>query len=77
MNLMLVCTILVITLSLTGCSGGNGAGHWFHILFVLIPFGITLYFLNKKVDDISKSLFKIEGQLSLLATKADKSEKKK
>ncbi len=77
MNFMLACTIIALTLALTGCSGGNGAGHWFHILFVIIPFGIALYFLNKKVDDISKSLFKIEGQLSQIATKVDKSEKKK
>ncbi|NIP32210.1 MAG: hypothetical protein GTN99_10495 [Candidatus Dadabacteria bacterium] len=76
MNKKIIITLTLITLTITGCSGSGGAGHWFHILFVLIPLGISLYFLNKKVDDISKSLFKVEGQISQLASKLERSEDK-
>ena len=77
MNSKILITLIIATFTLAGCSGGNGAGHWFHILFVLVPLGIAFYSLNKKVDDISKSLFKIEGRLSQLASKVDSSDRKK
>ncbi len=58
MNLKLLITLFTLTIALSGCSSGNGAGHWFHILFVIVPVGFILYILNKKIDDISESLFK-------------------
>ena len=64
-------------LILTGCSSEGGAGHWFHILFVIVPLGFILYLLNKKIDDISESLFNIEGQISKLNPKFEKNDKKK
>ncbi len=75
MNSVILTALLLITITLTGCSGRNGAGHWFHILFVIIPLGFILYLLNQKVNELSKSLFKIEGKLSQLASKLDKSDK--
>lgn len=77
MNLKLIITFSALCIGLSGCSGGSGAGHWFHILFIMIPLGFILYFINKKIDDISESLFKLEGQISQLASKSDKNEKKK
>ena len=64
-------------LILTGCSSEGGAGHWFHILFVIVPLGFILYLLNKKIDDVSESLFKIEAQMSKLSSKLEKNDKKK
>ena len=64
-------------LILTGCSSEGGAGHWFHILFVIVPLGFILYLLNKKIDDISEYLFKIEAQMSKLSSKLEKNDKKK
>ncbi len=77
MNLKLLITLFTLTIALSGCSGGNGAGHWFHILFVIVPVGFILYILNKKIDDISESLFKIEGQISKLTSNPEKNDKKK
>jgi len=77
MNLNLLIILFTLTIALSGCSGGNGAGHWFHILFVIVPVGFILYILNKKIDDISESLFKIEGQISKLTSKPEKNDKKK
>jgi len=77
MNLTLIITLCTLTIALSSCSGGNGAGHWFHIVFVIIPLGFILYLLNKKIDDVSESLFKIEGQISKLTSKLDKNDKKK
>ena len=59
-------------LILTGCSGEGGAGYWFHIIFVMIPLGIILYLLDNKIDDISDSLFKLEGKINTLSYKVDK-----
>ena len=42
-------------LTFTGFSGEGGAGHWFHILFVIVLLGFILHLLNKKIDDISES----------------------
>ena len=64
-------------LILTRCSSEGGAGHWFHILFVTVPLGFILYLLNKKIDDVSESLFKIEAQMSKLSSKLEKNDKKK
>jgi len=64
-------------LTFTGFSGEGGAGHWFHILFVIVPIGFILYLLNKKIDDISESLFKIEAQIYKLTSKLEKNDKKK
>lgn len=77
MNLKLLITLFTLTIALSGCSSGNGAGHWFHILFVIVPVGFILYILNKKIDDISESLFKIEGQISKLTSNPEKNDKKK
>ena len=77
MNLKLLITLFTLTIVLSGCSGGNGAGHWFHILFVIVPVGYILYTLNKKIDDIGDSLFKIEDRLSNLSSKSEKDDKKK
>jgi len=57
--------------------GAGGAGHWFHILFVIVLLGFILHLLNKKIDDISESLFKIEGQISKLTSKLERNNKKK
>jgi len=59
-------------LILTGCSGEGRAGHCFHIIFVIIPLGIILYLLNNKIDDLSDSLFKLEGKINTLSYKVDK-----
>jgi hypothetical protein len=77
MNIRLFLTVFTVMIALSGCSGGNGAGHWFHILFVIVPLGFIFYFLNKKIDKLSESLFKIEGKISQLTSKLEKNDKKK
>ena len=77
MNLKLLIILFTLTIALSGCSGGNGAGHWFHILFIIVPVGVILYILNKKIDEISESLFKIEDKISHTTSKMEKNDKKK
>jgi len=71
MNLNLI-SLSFCLLILTGCSGEGGAGYGFHIIFVIIPLGIILYLLNNKIDDISDSLFKLEGKITSLSSKVEK-----
>jgi len=39
--------------------------------------GVILYILNKKIDEISESLFKIEDKISNTTSKMEKNDKKK
>ena len=77
MNPTVLITFVAVTIALSGCTGGNGAGHWFHMLFIIIPVGFILYILNKKIDEISDSLVKIEDKISNIASNVEKSDKKK
>ena len=77
MNPTVLITFFAVTIALSGCTGGNGAGHWFHMLFIIIPVGFILYILNKKIDEISDSLVKIEDKISNIASNVEKSDKKK
>lgn len=74
MKLVTAVTIIIPSLLLAGCSGDFGAGYWFHILFVLVPFGYMLYKLNRKAGEISESLFKLEGKVDQLSSRIKKHE---
>lgn len=68
--------ILFMTIILlgAGCSGnaGTGAGHWFHILFIIIPAGIFLYLTNRKIDVLSDSISKMDDKLSTMSSRLEK-----
>jgi hypothetical protein len=66
-----------IVLALSSCSGDQqGAGYWFHFIFVVIPLIIIGFIIYIKSEKISDSLFSIEGQLKKLSSKAENLEEK-
>lgn len=56
------------------CSGG--AGHWFILIFVVIPVIVGLVKLFRESEATSDSLISIEGQLRRLNNKLDDLEAK-
>lgn len=57
---------------LTGCSGNpQGAGHWFHILFILVPLIIIGILLLRRLESLHDSVFTMEGQIKRLSGKLD------
>ena len=72
----IICLMILIPLLITGCSGnGGGAGHWFHILFIIIPAGIYLYMINKKLDALQDFVSKQADTISNLSARIDKDKK--
>jgi len=79
MKLSLRSVILILGLvpiTLSGCAGGDGAGYWFHIIFVLIPLIIIGALLWRYSESTSESLFIIEGQLRRLSNRIEELEEK-
>jgi len=69
--------ILPLVLALNNCSGqSEGAGYWFHLIFVVIPLIIIGFIIFIKSEKIIDSLFTIEGQLKKLANKVENLEEK-
>ncbi len=69
--------ILPLVLALNNCSGqSDGAGYWFHLIFVVIPLVIIGFIIFIKSEKIIDSLFTIEGQLKKLANKVENLEEK-
>jgi len=69
--------ILPLVLALNNCSGqSEGAGYWFHLIFVVIPLVIIGFIIFIKSEKIIDSLFTIEGQLKKLAKKVENLEEK-
>lgn len=69
--------ILPLVLALNNCSGqSDGAGYWFHLIFVVIPLVIIGFIIFVKSEKIIDSLFTIEGQLKKLANKVENLEEK-
>lgn len=64
-------------LALTGCSGNNGggAGYWFHIIFIMLPAGISLYLINKKLDSLNETVNRQADKLSNIYSLIDKVKK--
>ena len=69
--------ILPLVLALNNCSGqSEGAGYWFHLIFVVIPLVIIGFIIFIKSEKIIDSLFTIEGQLTKLTNKVENLEEK-
>ncbi|HLE26275.1 MAG TPA: hypothetical protein VI935_11620 [Thermodesulfobacteriota bacterium] len=69
--------ILPLVLALNNCSGqSEGAGYWFHFIFVVIPLIIIGFFIFIKSEKVIDSLFTIEGQLKKLTNKVENLEEK-
>ena len=66
----------LVPITLSGCAGGDGAGYWFHIIFVLIPLIIIGALLWRYSESTSESLFIIEGQLRRLSNRIEELEEK-
>lgn len=76
MNMYLYFLMMLIPFIITGCSGnGGGAGHWFHIIFIIIPAGISLYVINKKLDNLHEAVSKQNDKISNLSSRLDKNTK--
>jgi len=76
MNMYLYFLMTLIPFTITGCSGnGGGAGHWFHIIFISIPAGISLYVINKKLDYLHDAVSKQDNKISNLSSRLDKNTK--
>ncbi len=69
--------ILLLVLALNSCSGqSEGAGYWFHLIFIVIPLVIIGFIIFIKSEKIIDSLFAIEGQLKKLTNKVENLEEK-
>ncbi len=66
-----------IVLALSSCSGDQqGAGYWFHFIFVVIPLIIIGFIIYIKSEKIGDSLFSIEGQVKKLSSRLENLEEK-
>jgi hypothetical protein len=64
-------------LVLNSCAGDSqGAGYWFHFIFVLIPLIIIGFIIFTKGEKIIDSLSSIEGQLKKLSGRLGELEEK-
>ncbi|HEX9666692.1 MAG TPA: hypothetical protein VGA95_09065 [Thermodesulfobacteriota bacterium] len=62
---------------LGGCSGNpQGAGYWFHIIFILLPLIIIGVLLLRRIEGLHDSVFTMEGQLKRLSGKLDNIDEK-
>jgi hypothetical protein len=69
--------MIPVLLALNGCAGDSqGAGYWFHFIFVVIPLIAIGFIIFIKSEKISDSLFSIEGQLKKLSSKLESLEEK-
>ncbi|GIW47000.1 MAG: hypothetical protein KatS3mg078_0877 [Deltaproteobacteria bacterium] len=72
----LIAIIVLLTL-LNSCSGNSeGAGYWFHFVFVIIPLIVIGTLILRKAESISDSLFVIEGQIKKALSKLENLEEK-
>lgn len=68
---------LSLVLILSGCSGNpQGAGYWFHIIFILLPLIIIGVLLLRRIESLHDSVFTMEGQLKRLSGKLDNIDEK-
>lgn len=68
---------LPVVLILSGCSGNpQGAGYWFHIIFILLPLIIIGVLLLRRIESLHDSVFTMEGQLKRLSGKLDNIDEK-
>jgi hypothetical protein len=64
--------LLSVVFILGGCSGNpQGAGYWFHIIFILLPLIIIGVLLLRRIESLHDSVFTLEGQLKRLSGKLD------
>ena len=69
--------LIPVALAFNGCAGeSQGAGYWFHFIFILTPLIVIGVILFKKTEAISDSLFTIEGQIKKLSARLDILEEK-
>lgn len=69
--------LLILISFMTGCSGNpQGAGYWFHIIFILLPLILIGVFVIKRIETLHDSVFTIEGQLRRLSGKLDNIDEK-
>lgn len=72
MHLTNTIKLLSVVLILGGCSGNpQGAGYWFHIIFILLPLIIIGVLLLRRIESLNDSMFTMEGQLKRLSGKLD------
>ncbi len=70
-------TLLTIASFISGCSGNpQGAGYWFHIIFILLPLVLIGVILFKRIESLHDSVFTIEGQIRRTSSKLDDIEEK-
>lgn len=76
MNVFINSILLMSLLFLNGCSGqGGGAGHWFHIIFIIIPAGIAFHLINSKIEDLRDTISRQDDRITNLSNKLDKDKK--
>ncbi|MDA2921478.1 hypothetical protein MYX76_18635, partial [Desulfobacterota bacterium AH_259_B03_O07] len=54
----------------------QGAGYWFHIIFILLPLLLIGVILFKRIESLHNSVFTIEGQIRRTSSKLDDIEEK-
>jgi len=70
-------TLLTVAIFIGSCSGNpQGAGYWFHIIFILLPLISIGVILFKRIESLHDSVFTIEGQIRRISSKLDDIEEK-
>ena len=69
--------LLSVVFVLSGCAGNpQGAGYWFHIIFILLPLIVIGVLLLRRIESLHDSVFTMEGQLKRLSGKLDNIDEK-
>ncbi len=69
--------LLSVVFVLSGCAGNpQGAGYWFHIIFILVPLIVIGVLLLRRIESLHDSVFTMEGQLKRLSGKLDNLDEK-
>jgi len=77
MSLLQSFTLLTMAIFISSCSGNpQGAGYWFHIIFILLPLVLIGVILFKRIESLHDSVFTIEGQIRRTSSKLDDIEEK-
>jgi len=72
MSLLQSFTLLTMAIFISSCSGNpQGAGYWFHIIFILLPLILIGVILFKRIESLHDSVFTIEGQIRRISGKLD------
>jgi len=79
MRLSVLISVFLVSglILLNGCAGGSqGAGYWFHFIFVVIPICVIGFLFLKKIDAANDSLNAIEEQMKRLTNRLDNLEER-